>query len=53
MPHFANNKNVKIDIGVRTAISIEKYNVDILGNKSIVKGEPRRGMEKYNSFKSN
>ncbi len=52
MPHYINHRDSLINIGSKSAISIEKYNVDILGNRTSVKGEPRRGMEKFNCLKS-
>lgn len=51
-PHYLNNKN-SIGTGVKLAKCIKKYNVDILGNKTLVRGESRHGVEKYNSFQSN
>ncbi len=38
-----------ISIGCKTAISIKKYHIDILGNKYEVKGEKRCGLEKCNN----
>ena len=35
-------------MGIKNSLIFEKYQVDPLGNYSLVKGEKRRGMEKHN-----